>query len=101
MDKQQYAVMNPVAEVQVQKSGLADRFPDLNGKRIGLFWNGKPNGDVFLEEVALELGSRFRGLQTVKTWEIAPETKTVYGNSAENLKRISQCADFIIGASGD
>ena len=101
MDKQEYAVMNPVAEVTVQESGMADRFADLNGKRIGLFWNGKPNGDVFLDEVARELGSRFHGLETVKIWEIRPETRTVYGNSADNLEFIAQSADFIIGASGD
>ena len=94
-------VMNPVGERQVQESGLADRFADLKGKRVGLFWNGKPNADRFLEEVANELGSRFPGLRTVKMWEIEPQTRTVYGNSADNLKRMSQCADFIVSASGD
>ena len=101
MEKEESLVMNPVADVQVKKFGLADRFADLNGKRLGLFWNGKPNGDVFLDEVAHGLASRFPGSKTVKMWEIEPGTKTVYGNSADNLKRMSQSADFIVGASGD
>jgi hypothetical protein len=101
MDRQECAVMNPVAETQVGKFATAGRLADWNGKRIGLFWNGKPNGDVFLDEVARELRSRFQGLETLKIWEARPETKTVYGNSAENLEYIAQSADFVISASGD
>ncbi len=101
MDKSEMRVMNPVAERQVRKSRLADRVADLKGKRVGLFWNGKPNGDRVLEEIANARASRFPGSSAVKMWEIAPQTRTVYGNPAENLKRMSQCADFIVSASGD
>ncbi len=101
MEQSEMKVMNPVAERQVKKARLASRFAVLDGKRVGLFWNGKPNGDRFLESIANALGSRFPGLRTVKMWETVPESRTVYGNSAENLKRMSQCADFIVSASGD
>ena len=52
-------IMNPVArqvEVHVQPAGRA---PDLNGKRIGLYWNLKPGGDVALQRVQEKLSERY------------------------------------------
>ena len=99
--KQEWTLMSPVADVQVEQFKIANRVPDLNGKTIGLFWNGKPNGDVFLNEVADQLKARLSALKIVKMWEVKPETRTIYGNSRENLKFMAQNADFIIGSSAD
>lgn len=99
--KQEWTLMSPVADVQVEQFKIANRVPDLNGKTIGLFWNGKPNGDVFLNEVADQLKARLSALKIVKMWEVKPETRTIYGNSIENLKFMAQNADLIIGSSAD
>jgi hypothetical protein len=101
MNKQEWVLRNPVADVQSEKFEISARLQDFKGKTIGLFWNGKPNGDVFLNEVADQLGKRFAGLNILRIWEMRPETKTVYGNSTDNLKFMAEKADFIIGASAD
>jgi len=99
--KQDFTLLSPVADVQVEQFEIADRFPDLNGKTIGLFWNGKPNGDIFLDEVGNKLKARFTVSRIVKLWKIRQETRTQYGNSMDNLKSMAQNADLIIGASAD
>ena len=99
--KRDCTLLSPVADVQVEQFELTKRVPDLNGKTIGLFWNGKPNGDTFLDEVGNELKARFTLSRIVKLWEVRPETRTQYGNSMDNLKSMAQNADLIIGASGD
>ena len=98
---QEWSLLSPVADVEIRQLERAGRNADLNGKTIGLFWNGKPNADLFLDEVAEELRARFEGLKIVRMWEVKPETRTALGNSVENLKFMAQNADLIIGASGD
>jgi len=99
--KQEWILMSPVADFQVEQFKIANRVPKLKGKTIGLFWNGKPNGNVFLNEVAAQLRARFNTLKTIKMWEVKPETRTALGNSVENLRFMAQNTDLIIGASGD
>lgn len=99
-DKRDCTLLSPVADVQVEEFEIADRVPDLDGKTIGLFWNGKPNGDIFLDEVGNELKARFTVSRIVKLWEVKPDTRT-FGNSMDNLKSMAQNADVIIGASAD
>ncbi len=64
--------------------------PDLNGKTIGLFWNGKPNGDVFLNRLAERLKAGFNGLTVVRMWDVLPETRTALGNSMDNLSYMAR-----------
>ena len=47
-------VLNPVAPVQgeISSNPLAPRSSSLEGKVIGLVWNGKANGDVALKRAA-------------------------------------------------
>lgn len=47
-------VLNPRGEITaVEMKGLSNpRLTDLNGKRIGFFWNAKPDGDVYWNRVA-------------------------------------------------
>ncbi len=101
MNEQEWILRNPVSEVGVDKFEPAARITELKGKTVGLVWNGKPNGDVFLNQVAKHLSARFDGLNIVRLWEVRPETKTIYGNSMDNLKFIAKTADLIIGASAD
>lgn len=101
MNKQEWVLMSPVADSWVEEFEAAARIPDLKGKTVGLFWNGKPNGDVFLNEVATHLRARFDGLKIVRMWEVKPETRTAYGNSLEDLTWMVQNTDLIIAASAD
>lgn len=93
--------MNPVGDVDIKHLGGAIRLDDFSGKRVGLWWNGKPNGDIFLHEVARLLESRYRGMTTVRMWEINPATMTAYGVSGDNLDFMVKSADVVIGALAD
>jgi hypothetical protein len=101
MSNQQWLLMNPVGDRPRAAFDGAGRPGDLSRKTVGLFWNGKPGGDVLLHEVALGLSGRFPGLGIVKFWEARPETVTAYGNSAGNLRFMAQSADLVIGTNAD
>ncbi len=59
-------IVNPVAEAEAEQP-LADRFAParrpatLVGETIGLFWNGKPQGDVGLDRVREQFARSFQG----------------------------------------
>src|SRR5438552_6414449 len=59
----QYEVLSPWAEVDpVPLRGINPRLTDLNGRRIGLFHNGKVAAAPILDAVQTELGQRFEGI---------------------------------------
>jgi hypothetical protein len=99
--RRKWTLLNPVADAQIERFKPADRVPDLNGKRIGLFWNGKPSGEVFLNRLADRLKARFGDLMVVRFWEVEPGTRTALGNTEDHLKLMAQKADLILAASGD
>ncbi len=101
MNAQQWVLMNPVADAQAGNFRMTDRASSLDGRTVGLFWNGKPNGDIFLNEVARHLEVKFARMKIVRLWEARPETATFYGNSAESLKFMAQNADLVVGSSAD
>lgn len=101
MNAQQWILMNPVADTEARHFSMSDRASSLDGRTVGLFWNGKPNGDIFLNEVARHLEARFARVKIVSMWEARPETRTFYGNSADSLKFMAQNADLVIGTSAD
>jgi diacylglycerol kinase family enzyme len=90
-----------VGDAEVDRFETADRLADLNGKRIGLFWNGKPNGDLFLNRFAERLKARFDDLTVVRLWEVEPGTRTALGNTTDHLKLMAREADLVLAASGD
>jgi hypothetical protein len=45
-------VLHPRGEREaVPARGISPRIAKLDGKRIGLYWNGKPDGDYFWETI--------------------------------------------------
>jgi hypothetical protein len=52
-------VLNPVAPRVTTEVVPAPRLDTLDGKRIGLWWNRKQNGDVALAALARALGERY------------------------------------------
>ncbi len=101
MSNQQWHLMNPVGEPPRAAFEGAGRSRDLGGKTVGLLWNGKPGGDLLLDEVSRSLCERFPGLDIVKFWETRPATRTAYGASADDLQFVAENTDLVIGASAD
>lgn len=52
-------VLNPTGIDIIERKGLASRPNTLDGKRIGLIWNRKPNAEVLLDEIGKLLKERF------------------------------------------
>ena len=53
-------VLNPRGESEPpQNLGITGRVRDLAGKKIGLYWLGKPDGDVFFARVQKLLEEKF------------------------------------------
>ena len=44
-----YRLHVPIGVAPARSSGRAPRTASLDGRRIALLWNGKPNGDVYLD----------------------------------------------------
>jgi hypothetical protein len=90
----EWEVLNPSAECEAPVITLAPRLSDLHNKRIGLFWNGKPFGDILLEEIGSLLKDRFENVELIKfnlTVSVGPD----------NIIRMSESSDSIVSAIHD
>lgn len=77
----------------------------LEGKTVLLRWNGKYNGDRFLNRVGELLTQQVKNLKVVKMWEVDSGT-TVISKSAEVSEQISSKIgklkpDIVIAAQAD
>src|SRR4051812_13423708 len=97
--QQQWHVISPEGDTETSAFTNASRGGDFAAKKVGLFWNGKPGGNVFLDEVGAQLSSRFPGVQLERFWETLPESMTSYGNSKDSLAYMAAHADLVIAAS--
>jgi len=59
-------VLNPIGRSTVKSFELSPRLKVLQGKRIGLIDNMKPNAGPFLERVGELLSSRFNDIEITK-----------------------------------
>jgi hypothetical protein len=58
--KEVLRVLNPRGERDpIPARGISPRVPELEGKRIGLYWNGKPDGDYFWDTIEGLLKKRY------------------------------------------
>lgn len=87
-------VLNPVAAVAGLRNPIdpAPRPSELRGQRIGLIWNAKANGDVFLDSVAALL--RERGADVTRYNGAFPSPDDVFEQASR------ECQSFVI-AVGD
>ncbi len=71
---QQWELLNPSGVLAIKPIKLAARIDTLEGKTVGLKWNGKPNGNLFLDRVAELLTKQVPGVKIVKFYEVEPTT---------------------------
>jgi hypothetical protein len=97
-------IVNPVAEAEAAQP-LAERFApakrpaSLVGETIGLFWNGKPQGDVGLAHAREKLGRVFEGSRFL---DIFGEKGGLnrYASPAQIEQMASECA-AVVAATAD
>jgi hypothetical protein len=92
-------VLSPVA----QKAGgtpfrAATRVPDLSGKRIGFYLNGKPGGDLVRQRLMERLAARFEALQFSRYSGSIGGRATL---TAEGAQAIANGCDAVIGIRAD
>ncbi len=92
-------VRNPVASTVARHVEPAPRLGDLNGKRIGLYWNMKAGGDVALFRIKSVLEERYPGAR------FADYQGSVGGLmrhcTAADSDRIAKEVDAVIGTTSD
>jgi hypothetical protein len=102
---QQWKLVNPEGVVNIEPMKLAPRPATLDGKTVVLQWNGKTNGDNFLNPIAEMLTKQFKDIKIIKAWEIAPELKTISQNQVNSQKIADKIAswkpDLVIASQAD
>ena len=92
-------VLNPVAQSAGKNKFLAaKRVTGLNGKKIGLYNNNKPRGDVAQRRLIDSLGARFHGLQFQRF------SGNIGGRSTltpQGAQEIAEACDVVIGIRAD
>ncbi len=91
-------VLDPVAPAEIHGIKVGSKFDTLAGKRLGLFWNRKPNGDLLLSRFGELLKNHYPDIKV--EWL---EGKNDPAQSAPEiaLNESSQKCDVIINAIGD
>jgi hypothetical protein len=77
----------------------------LEGKTVVLRWNGKFNGDNFLNRVADLLTEQVKGVKIVKMWEVDRNTAVISDGLEKSEKIVAKIAeqkpDLVIAAQAD
>ena len=94
MEEQKWFLMNPEGVVNLPKRPITPRPESLENKTIFLRWNGKHNGNVFLERIADLLVENVKGVKIIKSWEVLPETMTSSRDSLKSQEFAGKIAGF-------
>lgn len=95
-------------EGKIPKVGLIKLNPHpstLEGKTVVLRWNGKYNGDNFLNRIAELLNDRVNGVKVINIWEVDRDTAVISGSLQKSEKIAAEIAekkpDIVIAAQAD
>jgi hypothetical protein len=103
---QNWEVINPEGAIRIEEMKVNSHPSTLEGKTIMLRWNGKHNGDNFLNRVAELLTEKVKGVKIIKSWEVAPETvDPISGSQERSMELMKKLAafkpDLVIGSQAD
>ena len=102
-----FEVLNPEGVVQIEPTVQLNPHPStLEGRTIMLRWNGKHNGDRFLNRIGELLVRQVKGVKIIRSWEIAPETvEPITGSQERSMDLMKKLAaykpDLVIGSQAD
>jgi hypothetical protein len=99
-------LINPEGVVHVEPLKLNPHPSTLENKTIMLRWNGKHNGDQFLNRIGELLTEKFEGVRIIKSWQVAPDTVVAVSGSQERsmelMKKLAAFKpDIVIGSQAD
>ena len=101
----EWLLINPSGEIEKVTELPAPRPDSLAGLTIGLRWNGKHNGDVFLDRLAVLLAEHLPDVKLVKLYQEDPSINIISSNDAES-NRITDVIrsygpDLVIASQAD
>ena len=101
-----WEVLNPEGVIKIEPMKINPHPSTLEGKTVLLRWNGKHNGDKFLDRVAELLAQKVKDINLIKSWEVAPETvDPVSGSQERSMELMKKLAafkpDLVIGSQAD
>ncbi len=103
---QRWEVLDPQGVIKIEPMKINPHPSTLEGKTILLRWNGKHNGDKFLDRVAELLKQRIKAINIIKSWEVAPETvDPISGSQERSMELMKKLVvfkpDLAIGSQAD
>lgn len=102
---QQWELINPEGVVKIEPMKINLHPSTLQGKTVMLRWNGKANGDHFLNRVAELLAEKVKDVKIIKSWEVALETADISQNEGKSKQFVKKLAtfkpDIVIGSQCD
>lgn len=105
MEEEKRLLLNPAGVVDIPRLKVHPHSESLENKTILLRWNGKHNGDVFLERIVGLLRESVPGIKLIKSWEVLPETANSSRSSLKSQEWGRKMADLkpdlVIAAQAD
>lgn len=102
---QDWELINPQGTIAIKEMKLAPRITTLEGKTIVLRWNGKHNGDNYLNRVAELLAEKVPSAKVIKLYELDKSTVRTSSSNAESLRIANLIkgmkADVVIASQAD
>jgi len=92
-------VLNPVSRRVEEAGTTANRLANLEGMRIGLYWNHKPGGDLALRRAGQLLMDRFPGLET--KMYVGSIGGAYHQITKDDVERMKEECSAVIGTTGD
>jgi hypothetical protein len=90
----QLQILNPVASRDDREYASAPRVASLEGKALGLAWNGKPGGNIALERLAQRIQETHKNVRVLKLYDDHPFGQHV-------IDKIIATCDVVVGSTAD
>jgi len=102
---QEWEVINPAGTIAIKPIQLAPRVASLEGKTVVLRWNGKHNGNNYLDRIAELFAEKLPGAKVIKVYDVDKSTIKISGSNQESA-RIARVikdlkADLVIASQAD
>ena len=80
---QAWEVINPSGTISIQPIKPAPRLASLEGKTIVLRWNGKHNGNNYLDRIAELFAEKLPSTKLMKLYDLDKSTIKISGSNQE------------------
>jgi len=98
---QKWKLVNPEGVAVVKPAEIAPRLATLEGKTVLLRWNGKHNGNNFLNRIAELLAKEVPTAKIIKMWEAIPGSNHYPMTDAEFQAALKLKPDIQIASQAD